>query len=117
MILDGGKGVLAQGPLLSSLVFLSASSLVPHLVDLSPGETHNMASPHTSEKPTKEATVFYDLISEVTCHHHLVEKVWHGAKSTDAKVHCLSLNPGHAISSCVTLDRLLNLSGPQFHGL
>lgn len=77
MILDGGKGVLAQGPLLSSLVFLSASGLVPHLVDLSPGETHNMASPHTSdpsegkkpEKPTKEATVFYDLISEVTCHH------------------------------------------------
>ena len=38
-------------------------------------------------------------------------------KNTDAKVHCLSLNPGHAISSCVTLDKLINLSGPQFHCL
>lgn len=36
-------------------------------------------------------------------------------KSTNAKEHCLSLDPGRAISSCVTLDKFLNLSGPQFH--
>lgn len=38
-------------------------------------------------------------------------------KSTDARAHCLGLNSAWAVSSCVTLGRLLNLSGFQFHCL